>query len=279
MKWISLLAAVLLSIMTLQSSPAYAEGLQDDIDQAVSIIQRFQEIPEKSIPRAVLRDAKGLAVLTVVKAGFIVSGRGGKGLVVARTKKGWSGPCAIGTGGAGFGLQIGGQVSEFVFILNTDEAIRAFSKEGSLTLGADVSVAAGPVGRSAEVGVTPVAAVYTYSRSQGLFAASLSRNGHRHERRRQRQILRQGGHSSRNFDRKSEGARRGEEAPEGACQVLIPPRHPTRRARHVRWAGPISFAGPAVPDVRLNHNPDRIESLTNGFKDSRGILQYPFTPL
>lgn len=170
MKWISLLAVVLLSIMTLQSSPAYAEGLQDDIDQAVTIIQRFQEIPEKSIPTAVLRDAKGLAVLTVVKAGFIVSGRGGKGLVVARTQKGWSGPSAIGTGGAGFGLQIGGQVSEFIVILNTDEAIRAFSKEGSLTLGADVSVAAGPVGRSAEVGVTPVAAVYTYSRSQGLFA-------------------------------------------------------------------------------------------------------------
>lgn len=170
MKWISLLAVVLLSIMTLQSSPAYAEGLQDDIDQAVTIIQRFQEIPEKSIPTEVLRNAKGLAVLTVVKAGFIVSGRGGKGLVVARTQKGWSGPSAIGTGGAGFGLQIGGQVSEFIVILNTDEAIRAFSKEGSLTLGADVSVAAGPVGRSAEVGVTPVAAVYTYSRSQGLFA-------------------------------------------------------------------------------------------------------------
>lgn len=169
MKWIGLLAAVLLSIMTLQSSPVYAEGLQDDIDQAVSIIQRFQEIPEKSIPTAVLRDAKGLAVLTVVKAGFIVSGRGGKGLVVARTKKGWSGPCAIGTGGAGFGLQIGGQVSEFIFILNTDEAVRAFSK-GNLTLGADVSVAAGPVGRSVEVGVAPTAAVYTYSRSQGLFA-------------------------------------------------------------------------------------------------------------
>ncbi len=150
--------------------PATCEaGMQDDVDQAVSIIQRFREIPEKSIPREVLRDAKGLAILTVIKAGFIVSGRGGTGVVVARTRKGWSGPSAIGTGGAGFGLQIGAQVTEFVFVLNTPEAVKAFSQEGNVQLGADVSVAAGPIGRTVEAGVTPVAAVYTYSRSQGLF--------------------------------------------------------------------------------------------------------------
>ena len=59
--------------------------LQDDVDQAVSIIERFEEIPESAIPPIVLRDAKGLAILTVTKAGFIVSGRGGVGVVVART--------------------------------------------------------------------------------------------------------------------------------------------------------------------------------------------------
>jgi lipid-binding SYLF domain-containing protein len=57
--------------------------LQDDVDQAVSIIERFEEIPESAIPPRVLRDAKGLAILTVTKAGFIVSGRGGVGVVVA----------------------------------------------------------------------------------------------------------------------------------------------------------------------------------------------------
>ncbi len=161
------------SFMTLAamfySSVAVAAGMQDDVDQAVTIIQRFQDIPEKSIPREVLREAKGLAVITVIKAGFIVSGRGGTGVVVARTRKGWSGPSAIGTGGAGFGLQIGAQVTEFVFVLNTPDAVRAFSQGGNVQLGADVSVAAGPVGRTVEAGVTPVAAVYTYSRSQGLF--------------------------------------------------------------------------------------------------------------
>jgi lipid-binding SYLF domain-containing protein len=153
---------------TFYSSVAYAD-MQGDVDQAVTIIQRFQDIPEKSIPRDVLRDAKGLAIMTVIKAGFVFSGRGGSGVVVARTGKGWSGPSAIGTGGAGFGLQIGAQVTEFVFVLNTPEAVRAFSQGGNVQLGADISVAAGPVGRTAEAGITPVAAVYTYSRSQGLF--------------------------------------------------------------------------------------------------------------
>ncbi|MCE5243675.1 MAG: YSC84-related protein [Syntrophobacteraceae bacterium] len=150
---------------------ASADSLEDNINQAIGIFQRFQEIPERSVPPAVLRDAKGLAILTVVKAGFILSGRGGTGLVVARThNRGWSPPSAIGTGGAGFGFQIGAQVSEFVIVLNTNEAVRAFAAGGNVQLGADLSVAAGPVGRAAEVGVTPTAAVYTYSRSQGLFA-------------------------------------------------------------------------------------------------------------
>ena len=150
-------------------SGVFAKGLQADVDQAATIIERFQEIPERSIPRQVLRDAKGLAIITVVKAGFIVSGRGGTGLVISRVGKGWSGPSAIGTGGAGFGFQIGAEVTEFVIILNTNDAVRAFSQGGNVELGAALSAAAGPVGRTAEAGVLPTAAVYTYSRSQGLF--------------------------------------------------------------------------------------------------------------
>lgn len=149
--------------------PSHA-GMQEDVDQAVTILERFRSLPETDIPPAVFRQAKGLAILTVTKAGFIVSARGGKGIVIARTRKGWSGPSAIGTGGAGFGLQIGAQVTEFVIVLNTDNAVRAFSRGGNVSLGADLSVAAGPLGRTAEAGVMPQAAVYTYSRSQGVFA-------------------------------------------------------------------------------------------------------------
>jgi len=161
--------------------------LEQNVDQAVTILEHFREIPEQAIPEAVMHDAKGLAILTVLKAGFLFSGQGGLGLVVARTLTGtlrlqqgrhviqgrgagWSSPSAIGTGGAGFGFQVGAEVTEYVMVLNTDGAVKAFSRAGNVTLGGDVSVAAGPVGRTASVAVTPVAAVYSYSRSKGLFA-------------------------------------------------------------------------------------------------------------
>src|SRR6266702_4742363 len=164
-----LIAIVMLSAVLLGVSPVYA-SMQGDVDQAASTIERFQAVPEKAIPQAVLRDARGLAIMTVIKAWFGFSGRGGAGVVVARTQHGWSGPSAIGTGGAGFGFQIGAEVTEFMMVLNTDAAVQAFSRDVNITLGGDISVAAGPIGRNAEIAVTPVAAIYTYSRSQGAFA-------------------------------------------------------------------------------------------------------------
>lgn len=151
-------------------APAARADMQEDIDRAVSIIERFEEIPESAIPPAVMRDARGLAILTMAKVGFIVSGRGGTGIVVARTDKGWSGPSAIGTGGLGVGFQAGVQVTEFVIVLNTQEAVNAFAKGGNITLGGNLSAAVGPIGRSAEAGISPQAAIYTYSRNQGIFA-------------------------------------------------------------------------------------------------------------
>lgn len=161
--------SLLFVVLALAAAPARAETLQQSVDQAMAVIKRFKEMPEKSIPEEVIRDAKGLAVLTVVKAGFIFSARGGQGVVLARTPAGWSGPSGIGTGGAGFGLQIGVQATEFVMVLNTPAAVEAFA-HGNFELGADLSVAAGPVGRHVAGGVMPTAAVYTYSRSQGIFA-------------------------------------------------------------------------------------------------------------
>ena len=168
------LAPLVVFAMVVALSPcvptASAGGLQDDVDQAATIVKRFKTIPEQAIPEHVLKEAKGLAILTSVKAGFIVSGEGGKGIVIARTAHGWSGPSAIGTGGAGFGFQAGVQVSEFVLVLNTDEAVKAFAHGANVKIGGDISAAAGPVGRAAGAGVMPLAAIYTYSRNQGLFA-------------------------------------------------------------------------------------------------------------
>lgn len=157
-------------ILSLATAGAATE--QEVVDQSASILRDFRRMPEKGIPGRVLRNAKGLAILTVVKVGFGISGKGGQGVVVARTGHGWSGPSFMGTGGAGWGPQIGAEITDFVFVLNTNEAVRAFSRDGNVTLGADASVAAGPVGRDAHVGVTPTAAIYTYSRSKGLFAGA-----------------------------------------------------------------------------------------------------------
>ncbi|KAK4190953.1 hypothetical protein QBC35DRAFT_471323 [Podospora australis] len=131
--------------------------------------------PEKVIPPSVLASAKGLAILTVIKAGFLGSARFGSGLVVARLPDGsWSAPTAIATGGAGFGGQIGFELTDFVFILNDASAVKTFSQAGSLTLGGNVSIAAGPVGRNAEAAgaasLRSVAGIFSYSKTKGLFA-------------------------------------------------------------------------------------------------------------
>jgi len=164
---ILVIAAILLSSC---STLFTGNSMQQDVDQATAIIERFEAIPEKGIPASVMKAARGVAILNVTKAGFIGSARGGSGVVVARTEKGWSAPSAIGTGGLGVGFQAGVEITEFVIVLNTPAAVDAFAKQGNVTLGGNLSVAAGPIGRSAEGSVGLQAAMYTYSISQGLFA-------------------------------------------------------------------------------------------------------------
>jgi SH3 domain-containing YSC84-like protein 1 len=168
------LRIVLFSLLVcLAGCPALAASMRETVSDCAEIVQDFSRIPERSIPPSVLRSAKGIAILRVLKGGFFVSGRIGEGVVIARLPEdGWSGPSAIGTGGAGFGFQVGGQVTEFLIILNTQAAVKAFARGGNVEFGGALSVAAGPVGRVAEAGILPVAAVYTYSRSQGLFAGA-----------------------------------------------------------------------------------------------------------
>ena len=165
-------SAAILALGAAIPSTSLAKGMQDQVDQAAAVIERFKAMPEKGIPEAVLRNAKGLAIVTVLKGAFGFSGEGGWGVVVARTDHGWSAPSAIATGGAGFGPQVGAEVTEFVIVLNTPAAVNAFAHGANVKLGGDLSVAAGPVGRFIAADVLPVAAVYTYSRSQGLFAGA-----------------------------------------------------------------------------------------------------------
>ncbi|KAI5970430.1 hypothetical protein CANMA_000481 [Candida margitis] len=131
--------------------------------------------PDQIIPPRILKNAKGLAVITVLKAGFLFSGRAGSGVIVARLPDGsWSPPSAIVTAGAGAGGMIGAELTDFVFVLNTKAAVDTFAQLGSVTLGTNVSVAAGPLGRSAEAAGTAslssVSAVFAYSKTKGLYA-------------------------------------------------------------------------------------------------------------
>lgn len=164
----TLILTLLFSSLILPRVQAATE--QELVDQSSQILHAFWDIPESKIPPRIINNARGLAIIRVLKVGFAFSGKGGEGVLVARSARGWSGPSFIGLGGAGWGLQIGAELTDFIFVLNSDSAVRAFSRDGNIKLGADVSAAAGPVGRDVQGDVLSTAAVYTYSRSKGLFA-------------------------------------------------------------------------------------------------------------
>nr|KAG5689215.1 hypothetical protein BaRGS_014871 [Batillaria attramentaria] len=150
-------------------------SLRSEAKKAAKILREFtmpnaKTGPDKLIP--------GLAILTVFKAGFLVTARGGSGIVIAKLREefdyseGWSAPSAIGLAGLGGGFEIGMEVTDFVIILNTKAAVEAFSKGGNLTLGGNFTIAVGPLGRNIEgdVAVRSPAAIYTYSKTKGIFA-------------------------------------------------------------------------------------------------------------
>ncbi|XP_023650091.1 SH3 domain-containing YSC84-like protein 1 isoform X2 [Paramormyrops kingsleyae] len=153
-------------------------NLRSESKKAAKILREFTEIsnrtgPDKLIPPHVIAKAQGLAIISVIKAGFMITARGGSGIVVARLSDGrWSAPSAIGIAGLGGGFEIGVEVSDLVIILNHRRAIDAFTKGGNLTLGGNCTVAVGPLGRNveADVALRSTAAVFTYCKSRGLFA-------------------------------------------------------------------------------------------------------------
>ncbi|KAJ8600057.1 hypothetical protein CTAYLR_001849 [Chrysophaeum taylorii] len=127
-----------------------------------------------SVPRELISSAWGLAFVTTMQAGFFFSARMGSGLVIGRTPDGgWSAPSAVCTAGAGWGLQIGGEVTDMLVVLNSQDAVDAFASTAQLTLGTELSLALGPMGRSAETNMTAgdngVSAVFSYAHSKGFF--------------------------------------------------------------------------------------------------------------
>ncbi|GMK55866.1 hypothetical protein CspeluHIS016_0209220 [Cutaneotrichosporon spelunceum] len=154
-------------------------SLRDECRKAARIVHSFVDTHnnglDKVIPRFVLERAAGFAIFTVAKAGFLFSARAGSGLVIARAEDGsWTPPTAIGVAGVGFGGQAGAEVTDFLIVLNSRSAVASFMAAGSLTLGGNLSIAVGPLGRNAEGSGSlntkgKLAAMYSYSKTKGLF--------------------------------------------------------------------------------------------------------------
>ncbi|EER96209.1 hypothetical protein BDA96_02G109400 [Sorghum bicolor] len=152
--------------------------MEHEIYKAANTLSSYSQVarinPEKSIPHAVLSGASGLAILTVAKAGAILTYKLGTGLVVARRSDGsWSAPSAIVSAGFGWGAQVGGELMDFIIVLRGPEAVQTFCSRMHFSLGAGVSAAAGPVGRVLEAdlraGDKGSGVCYTYSCSKGAF--------------------------------------------------------------------------------------------------------------
>jgi lipid-binding SYLF domain-containing protein len=142
------------------------------IDRAREAFHELMQTPDESIPRELLESAKCIAVIPgQKKAGFIVGAEFGRGLVVCRTEHGWSGPVFLTIAGGTFGLQIGGASTDVVMVFRNREGLQRLLND-KFKIGADVTAAAGPVGRdtAAATDVEMHAEILTYSRSRGAFA-------------------------------------------------------------------------------------------------------------
>jgi lipid-binding SYLF domain-containing protein len=168
-----LLACLLLTAL---ATVSWAQGDRDKtlerVDAAGTVLKEIMGAPDKGIPEEILGSARCVAVVpSYLKGGFIVGASYGKGVATCKTDKGWSAPAFIRLEGGSFGLQIGGQAVDLVMVIMNERGMRNLLSS-KFKLGADASVAAGPVGRHVE-GATDWkmrAQVLTYSRARGVFA-------------------------------------------------------------------------------------------------------------
>lgn len=172
---LALLGALMATAPSLAAAQATSANAAEEARalMAVDVLEQMQGLPELRIPEVLLRRAQGIAIIpNMVRGGLIFGGRGGKGVLLVRDAQGhWSNPSFITVGGLSFGWQFGVQSVDVVLVFTTRQSIEGVTG-GKLTLGADASIAVGPLGRQAS-GATDVnltAEVYAYSRAKGLFA-------------------------------------------------------------------------------------------------------------
>ncbi len=169
------LLLILSAATVVQSQSKDAKRVAEATKEAQKAAQVFTEImnvPDRTIPRKLLDNARAIAVFPgVIKAGFIIGGRAGDGVVSRRVKGGWSAPAFFNLAGGSIGLQIGASKTDFVLLFMNDDALAGLLKD-KFEIGGEGSAAAGPVGRSTSATTDALlrAQIISYSRSKGLFA-------------------------------------------------------------------------------------------------------------
>ncbi len=165
----------MLSLITLLGNLAWATAKEDSeerLQNAGYVLKEIMDAPDKGIPEEVLDDAKCIVVVPhLIKAGFIVGGKHGRGVATCRTANGWSAPAFISVGGGSWGLQIGAEGIDLVMLVMNDKGLQHLLSS-KFQISGEGSAAAGPVGRHASAGTDwkMNAELLTYSRSKGAFA-------------------------------------------------------------------------------------------------------------
>jgi lipid-binding SYLF domain-containing protein len=168
---------IFLTLMIALPCFCFAQDRERELERvqaAGTVIEEIMGAPDKGIPEDILSSAKCVAVVpSLLKGGFVFGGAYGRGVASCRTGTNWSAPAFFSVKGGSFGLQIGGQAVDWVMLIMNDAGMRNLLSS-KFKLGADASVAGGPVGRHAE-GATDWkmrAQVLTYSRARGVFAGA-----------------------------------------------------------------------------------------------------------
>lgn len=155
-----------------ERSTKKARAAADQSAKAARVFEQIMGTREKSIPQDLLDRAEAVAVFpSVLKAGFIVGGRGGSGVISRRVAGGWSAPAFFDLGGGSIGLQIGASSTDYILLFMNENAVESLLKD-KFEIGGEGSAAAGPVGRSASASTDARlnAQILSYSRSKGAFA-------------------------------------------------------------------------------------------------------------
>lgn len=175
MKSILLSLALCLVTVATWAKDSDDKGKQSELQEGTSTVQRMRTAGDNGIPDKVFSDAKCVAVVPkLTKGAFVVGGEHGTGVATCRNGGSWSAPAPFEISGMSWGPQIGGKTTDLVMFIMNDQGMTDLL-QGHVKLGADVSAAAGPVGRSASADAGYKAGILTYSSSKGAFiGASLN---------------------------------------------------------------------------------------------------------